>query len=334
MATPTDAPPPYSEAAPSSSSSRPTPGTQPSTRNGIPPHTRRSMEDEGRALPKGWLRSYDPDNAHQFFVDTTADPPRSIWHHPYDDDDYMNSLAPDERAHIRGLHRVPTQADIAAESSDSDDATSAPPTSKPKAKPAAVVNPADTTPTTLPPRPTADSNPAGLSKWGRRMKDRLTHSTHTEREHTRALRAEEEQRTYARHLEYRRAMTRAAQTGTPQFLGRDPHTGKDVYIEPPPQMMMGGAGGGRGGYGGGHPPGAYGYNPYQQGPYAGGGGGRPDGGSGAGVYADPNATFIRPAYARPVGPYSRPYGGGFGGGMGLPIAGGLLGGLLLGDLMF
>ncbi len=95
-------------------------------------------------------------------------------------------------------------------------------------------------------------------------------------------------------------MSRAAQTGEPQYVGKG-KDGKDIYIEPPPssQGMMG-------------PRGGYGYNPYaQQGPYA-----------------NPNATFVRPQY-----PYSRPYGGGYGGGYGLPLAGGLMGGLLLGDMM-
>lgn len=45
-------------------------------KNGIPPQSRRSMEDENRELPPGWIRQYDPQEHHQFFVDTTANPPR------------------------------------------------------------------------------------------------------------------------------------------------------------------------------------------------------------------------------------------------------------------
>jgi len=53
---------------------------QPVARNGIPPQARRSMEDEHRELPPGWIRRYDEGSQHQFFVDTEAKPPRSIWH--------------------------------------------------------------------------------------------------------------------------------------------------------------------------------------------------------------------------------------------------------------
>ena len=66
-------------------------------RNGISPAQRRSMEDEGRPLPPGWVRQYDTNESHQFFVDTTADPPRSIWQHPYDDEQYLSTLTSEER---------------------------------------------------------------------------------------------------------------------------------------------------------------------------------------------------------------------------------------------
>ena len=292
MTTPSDAPPSYDEVAGSSSgvgagsSSRPAGSSIPyKERNGIPPQTRRSMEDEGRPLPYGWIRQYDPENNHQFFVNTNVESPTSIWHHPYDDEEYMSSLDPAERKRIQGMHRVPSEADIAAESSDDDDGQHHPHSKQTNVGAG-----------TLPPRPSGPDHPGGVTKWGRRMKDKMTGTTHEQRERQRIQRAEEEQRTYQRHMELRQAMSRAAQTGQPQFIGKD-RNGKDVYIEPP--------------QGAGPPQGAYGYNPYQQGPYA-----------------NPNATFIRPQY-----PYSRPYGGGYGGGFGLPLAGGLMGGLLLGDMM-
>lgn len=249
------------------------------------------MEDEGRPLPHGWIRQYDPQNHHQFFVDTNPEPPRSIWCHPYDDEQYMNSLDAKERQKIKSTLRVPSQADIAAESSDDDGDHHHHP-QKPS------------TGSELPPR---DPNPpSNVTKFGRRMKDKMTHTTHQQRETERAQRAEEERRVYARHQELRQAMSRAAQTGEPQYVGKG-KDGKDVYLEPP-QQGMGGGGYGGGGYGGGG--GGNRYNPYAQGPYA-----------------NPNATFVRPQY-----PYSRPYGGGFGGGYGLPLAGGLMGGMLLGDM--
>lgn len=62
-----DAPPAYSQAVGSSSSStsyRPD-RLQPVARNGIPPDARRSMEDEARPLPHGWVRRYDEKSQHQ-----------------------------------------------------------------------------------------------------------------------------------------------------------------------------------------------------------------------------------------------------------------------------
>jgi len=136
--------------------------------------------------------------------------------------------------------------------------------------------------------------------WGRRMKDKVTHSTHEEREAERRKREEEERRIYEQHMMYRRAMVKAMETGQPQFIGKG-KDGKDIYIEPPSNQGYGGGYGGQyGGYGG----------------YPGN------------MYAAPNARYIRPQ-----NPYSRPYGYGYGGGYGLPLAGGLMGGMLLGGAM-
>lgn len=287
---PSEPPPPYETAASSSSTSTaaPThlhPDTAHKERNGIPPSIRRSMEDEKRDLPEGWVRQYDAKEHHQFFVDVTADPPRSIWHHPYDDEQYLSSISPEERKRIQALHKAPTLADVEAESSDDDHHHNY--TAHPE----------------LPPRPTNDQT-GGSRKFGRKLKDKITNSTHEEREAKRRQREEEERRAYEQHQQFRMAMSKAAQTGVPQFLGKD-REGKEVYIEPPY-----GAGGGYGGYG----QGAYGYNPYSQGPYA-----------------NPNARFIRPQ-----DPYNRPYGYGYGGGLGVGTGSllGLGGGLLLGSLLF
>ncbi|MCJ1257183.1 hypothetical protein MMC24_005008 [Lignoscripta atroalba] len=273
-----DAPPSYEAAAASSVNV----ASQHKTRNGIPPLTRRSMEDEARPLPPGWSRQFDPQTSHQFFVDTKAQPPRSIWHHPYDDQQYLDSLASHERERVQGLHKVPSHADIEAESSDDGEGGYHHDRHK---------NPA------VGAGGSASHASDGKTTFGRRMKDKITGSTHEQREAYRLQRGEEERRAYERHQALRQAMARAIETGQPQLVGRD-RDGKDVYIEPP--------------YGGNMPHGAYGYNPYTQGPYA-----------------NPNATFIRPNY-----PYARPYGYGYGGGYGMPLAGGLMGGVLLGGLMF
>ncbi|KAI4169000.1 MAG: hypothetical protein LQ346_009005, partial [Caloplaca aetnensis] len=189
-------------------------------RNGIPPEYRRSMEDEGRPLPQGWVRQYDPDNQHQFFVDTTRDPPRSIWHHPYDDDEYMDSLDPRERQRIQGSLRVPSRDDIAAESSDEDR------DDRPPSRTGATHAPA-------PPSSSQQAPSSGASKLGRRLKDKLTNTTHEQREEQRRQRAIAEQEAYEQHRKLRAAMVEAMRSGQPQLVGKD-RSGKDVYIEPPP----------------------------------------------------------------------------------------------------
>ncbi|QRV85988.1 hypothetical protein RhiJN_14006 [Ceratobasidium sp. AG-Ba] len=64
--------------------------------NGDPPPAydftdddRHSMEDEARPLPKGWVRDYDHANKHHFYVDTQSNPPRSIWVHPFEDEQFQ-----------------------------------------------------------------------------------------------------------------------------------------------------------------------------------------------------------------------------------------------------
>ncbi|CZR60600.1 uncharacterized protein PAC_10496 [Phialocephala subalpina] len=294
---PTEPPPSYT-AATSPIAARPT--TQDAshlqvphkTRSGIPPNARRSMEDESRELPSGWVRQYDAQSHHQFFVDTKSDPPRSIWHHPYDDDTYLNTLSSQERERIKNLHHpMPNRADMEAESSADDH----------DYHDEGVVGGGK-----------VQEHLSGPHKFGRKMKDKLTGSTHEEREASRRKREEEERKMYAQHQHIRRQMALAAETGQPQLLGKDSQ-GKDVYIEPPSDPYGGGYGGGFGGFGGYSGGRGYGYSPYGS----------------QGVYNTPNARYIRPQQ-----PYGRPYGYGYGGGYGLPIGLGLGGGLLLGGLLF
>ncbi|KAF2478066.1 uncharacterized protein BDR25DRAFT_299783 [Lindgomyces ingoldianus] len=278
-----DAPPSYESAIGSS-----TPTARISTdslaartaRNGIPPERRRSMEDENRPLPPGWIRQFDATEQHQFFVDTKASPPRSIWVHPYDDDEYLSTLSPEERKEHGRMRRTMTMDDLAAESSDDEGHGHH-----------------HSAGAQLPPRGGGEGKPKGIHKFGRKMKDKLTATTHEQREAQRREREEQERRAYMAHMQARQAMVRALETGQPQFLCKDAQ-GRDVYIEPPNGPAV--------------PRGAYGYNPYAEGPYT-----------------DPNARFVRPA-----GPYGRPYGRGYGGGLGAPVAAGFLGGALFGGLLF
>jgi len=286
-----DAPPSY-EAAQASTAPGKSTGTYLKARNGIPPSTRRSMEDESRPLPSGWIRQFDAKEQHQFFVDTNAKPPRSIWHHPYDDEQYLSTLSSEERERIQELHKTPSKADLAAESTDDEDDHHQKGSLFGKGSAATGGH------ASLPDRPPEKQSLA------RRMKDKMTGTTHEQREQLRRERAEQERKDYEAHMAFRQAMARAMETGQPQLFAKD-KDGKDVYVEPP-----GGAGYTGGSYG--MQPSGYGYNPYSQGPYA-----------------NANARFIRPDYA-----YSRPYGMGYGGGMGMPLMGGMMGGMMLGGLLF
>lgn len=302
---PSQPPPSYNDAV-GASSSKPTasssnnghlgvPGASSSSQR-IPISHRRSMEDERRPLPKGWVRTFDAETQHQFFVDTTADPPRSIWTHPYDDEQYLRTLSSEERERVEqeslGRGHPPSKADIMAEHTDEEDD---------HGHHAGGASSSGSHTAELPPRPDADKGKK--PGFGRKMKDKLTGSTHEERVKEREQRAAEEQRAYEQHLKVRKAMAEAERTGKPQLLGKD-RNGKDIYIEPSSAQ-------GYGGYGGG----GYGYSPY-----------------GSGIYSTPNARYVRPQ-----GAYGRPYGSGYGGGYGMPLAlgagGGLMGGLLLGDML-
>ena len=296
---PSEPPPSYSQVTGSSTASHPgasssagasshlnVPGKD---RNGIPAERRRSMEDEHRPLPKGWVRTFDPETEHQFFVDTTKEPPRSIWTHPYDDEDYLRTLSSEERERIeqeslKHPKHGPTRADIVADHTDEEDHHDG----------------------ELPPRPDGDGKGKGndTRTFGRKFKDKFTGMTHEEREQERKQRAEEEQRLYEQHLKYRQAMRKALETGQPQFIGKDKQ-GKDVYIEPPSTQ------GSYGGYGGG----GYGYNPYQSGIYS-----TPNA-----RYIRPQTPYARPMGYGYGGGYGLPLamGGGLMGGM---MLGGMMGG--------
>jgi hypothetical protein len=57
----------------------------------------------------------------------------------------------------------------------------------------------------LPARP-KDDGPKGIHKFGRKMKDKITASTHEDRERQRRQREEQERRAYEMHMHARQAM--------------------------------------------------------------------------------------------------------------------------------
>lgn len=293
--TPTDAPPSYDTVAGSSANSKQSHLAVPGAHNGIPSQYRRSMEDEHRPLPDGWVRQWDDKEQHQFFVDTKANPPRSTWVHPYDDETYLRSLSSADRENLQEQERLRREL-------QDDEFTVH---EKGSSHPISAQNTGSSFPTELPPRDShgSTSTKHGKVGFGEKLKEKVTGQTKEERAKAKAVREQQEREYYEAHQKFRQAMQQAQVTGKPVLFAKDAQ-GRDVYVEPPSQYG--------GGYGGGYGQNAYGYNPYQSGPYA-----------------SPNARFIRPPNA-----YGRPYGGGYGGGYGLPLAGGLMGGMLLGGLLF
>ncbi|CDR98991.1 uncharacterized protein SPSC_00683 [Sporisorium scitamineum] len=283
---PNEAPPSYDQV---SGSSRPAAAAATSSANiasssshlGVPKQdeaaARKSMEDMLRPLPKGWIRQYDPSTHHNFFVDTLANPPRSIWVHPFDDEQYQREQ-PDEVRKER--ERIEREHLVHADTDDEDGHHHHSSSSKHHQSAAAG----------------SSDQPKGMKKFGRSLKDKLTNTTHAEREAKRQAQREAEQRAYQQHQAIRQALMTATRTGQPQLVGRDKQ-GREIFAQPPPPGAYG--------YGA-----TLGYGPYQtlDGPY--------------GAYGP---------YGRPMGPYSRPYGGM---GMGMPVLGGLAGGMLLGGLLF
>ncbi|KAJ7492749.1 hypothetical protein FB451DRAFT_1219472 [Mycena latifolia] len=62
-----------------------------------------------RPLPFGWIREVDSNTGHPFYVDTKATPPRSIWVHPLEDEQYLREH-PEAREKARPeLDQKPSQ---------------------------------------------------------------------------------------------------------------------------------------------------------------------------------------------------------------------------------
>jgi len=69
-------------------------------------------------LPYGWIQETDPTHNHPYYVDTKANPPRSIWVHPYEDEQYL-SEHPDVREKVGKRHSA-SGVDLKPSADDSD----------------------------------------------------------------------------------------------------------------------------------------------------------------------------------------------------------------------
>ncbi|KAF8308740.1 hypothetical protein DL93DRAFT_2170858 [Clavulina sp. PMI_390] len=58
---------------------------------------------ERRDLPAGWIKEHDSQSDRDYFVDTLANPPRSIWVHPLDDPEFMLTHRGDDGSNVEDL---------------------------------------------------------------------------------------------------------------------------------------------------------------------------------------------------------------------------------------
>ncbi|KZW02657.1 hypothetical protein EXIGLDRAFT_418129 [Exidia glandulosa HHB12029] len=65
------------------------------------------VPDDKRPLPDGWIRQWDSNQNHFFYVDTRATPPRAIWTHPLDDPEYQRSHKKDAAPSYSGYLAPP-----------------------------------------------------------------------------------------------------------------------------------------------------------------------------------------------------------------------------------
>ncbi|KDR85342.1 hypothetical protein GALMADRAFT_352748 [Galerina marginata CBS 339.88] len=63
-------------------------------------------------LPHGWIQQTDTESGQPFYVDTKANPPRSIWTHPYEDQEYLREH-PNIKEKVRGSNSFGSDASLA-----------------------------------------------------------------------------------------------------------------------------------------------------------------------------------------------------------------------------
>ncbi|KAK4456556.1 hypothetical protein QBC42DRAFT_322307 [Cladorrhinum samala] len=172
------------------------------------------MEDQLRPVPAGWVRQFYVKSQHQFFVDASSSPPGSTWNRcPYDDEQYLASLSPEDRATVMQNHQNatnphrPSQADLdlAAEHASDEADTS-------------------TLITTDPPR----RRRGGI--LARKLKDVLTRKSRAERSA-----AGNESETYRQNRILRGGAAEAINTapGRPQLLVGNDENCTHIFVEPP-----------------------------------------------------------------------------------------------------
>ncbi|GAA5837038.1 hypothetical protein JCM3766R1_006511 [Sporobolomyces carnicolor] len=224
---------------------------------GLSTDERVSMEDSFRELPPGWTREFDPTSQHFFYVDTKATPPRSIWVHPLDDEQFLNAN-PQYRERSR-LYSPPQGAPPAAAAAPSSSNDSKHPDSKHHFFSSSSHHQQGGGGASSSSSTTATTTSGGKKKTkddrtlGRKLKDKMTGSTHEERVAQRKRQKEEEMKAYQQYIMRRNELLKAQREGRYQTVYAAPATpyGRPMYASPYSRYG--------GGYGGGYYGGGYGY---------------------------------------------------------------------------
>jgi len=273
-------------------------------------------------LPDGWVQQYDERSEHPFWVDTKATPPRSIWTHPYDDDEFLNN-----HTEFRDKLRQQMKAELTSDSPPPY------PTSRRHSVSGAPSDAHDSLRKSSSPKiPIA--GPSGSKDQGKdkqrgffaKLKDKAI-GTKEEREEARRQEAQMMQQMAEQRRQQLVQRQQAAELQRQQFAAQQTSSrgfNNDQYAYGPPAGSPGLY------YGGG----GFGRDRWDRHGHRGlrgrfdrfGGGGYQDQGYyDQGYYDDP--------YDRQRGRGGFGGGGFGGGGIGLPLLGGLAGGLLLGDIL-
>jgi len=262
---------------------------------------------EDRELPPGWVKQFDRKSERYYYVDTMAKPPRSIWVHPFDDPQFLTSIAgsrqdvsdnDDESISDERHSRAPS----AASGSFRPDTKERPSEKKQDSSLLSVPGASSSAGSTSSSSPPFNKE---MKQKDRGFFGKLKDSTLGTKEERAAkkrekerIRAEREQRRREEERRYIEARTRLIEERRKQYEAEVELYRRQGQANPP-----------QGGY-------------YGNGPY-----GAPHPGS----YGGP---VYMPQYGYGESPYSRRGGSGGGFGGGGALLGGLVGGLLLGDLLF
>ncbi|CAO1623674.1 unnamed protein product [Sympodiomycopsis kandeliae] len=250
---------------------------------------------DNRPLPPGWVKQWDGNHRHNYYVDTKANPPRSIWTHPMDDADFLKANPQYRNGEEKQAYAPPPTAPPQTHSNDPDGPINQ--TNFNLSQKDRIRLAGDRAAEKARSKPDVH----GLKKVSRSMKDKTSGMDHIQRARNKAEREEATKIANEERAAIARAFLLAAQFGQPQFFGRDDRAGVDYYAEPPaPGFPIGLLSS--------FPP-PYGFESRRDGP----------------------RVYIRPA--GPTYSYRGGYGA-YGGGMGMPLMGGLAGGMLLGSVLF